>query len=487
MIRTRPLSKLIGAAVLAAIVTGVAPRASAVARWQDPPAPKVLFDVSPRALEYQLARLTADELVRVERSAADRKYRPVFMALLTRKGVPGAARDEALAALVTIDRTNATRVLLEALAKIAPDDDTTPDRVLAMLFAQPPTTLAADRSVLAPVIDTDAPPLVLRGVYGALLLADGSPADVWRTAAGHPGHLEHLLRAVAPLPASAAGNQVRTQLIAPVSELLARSMDTAERALAIEALSFIRPDAATFSFLAQEVRPGADRSVVLAALRALARLPPAARPPSAIEPLTRAIIAFVQTTQAATRTQPAIVDAIQLGDSLAAALPEGTGRVLRHDLRALGVQVVKIGTIVEQMLYDVRWFVVEAGKPVQIVFTNIEAMPHNFLLGRPGSIQQIAELGAVVPLPTDPAAKAYVPSTPLVLASTHLLKEGETERLNFLAPAVVGEYGFLCTFPGHWTRMYGVMLVVADRDAWELKPTVPLDPLTKMPFPSQRP
>jgi plastocyanin len=147
---------------------------------------------------------------------------------------------------------------------------------------------------------------------------------------------------------------------------------------------------------------------------------------------------------------------------------------------------VRLGTIVEQMLYDVRWFVVEAGKPVQVVFTNIEAMPHNVVIGRPGSLSEIATLGAAMPLPTDPAAKAYVPNTPLVLWSTRLVKEGETERINFTAPAVPGEYVFVCTFPGHATRMYGVMLVVPDRNAWDAKPVVPIDPMTKSPFTSER-
>ena len=36
---------------------------------------------------------------------------------------------------------------------------------------------------------------------------------------------------------------------------------------------------------------------------------------------------------------------------------------MRRDLRDKGVQTITIGTIPEQMLFDVRWFVVEAGSP----------------------------------------------------------------------------------------------------------------------------
>jgi hypothetical protein len=90
-----------------------------------------------------------------------------------------------------------------------------------------------------------------------------------------------------------------------------------------------------------------------------------------------------------------------------------------------------------------------------------------------------------MPLPADPAVKPYVPDTPLVLQATRLLNGGETDRLNFTAPAKPGEYPYLCTFPGHFIRMYGVMLVVENLEAWEAKPTVPTDPITGKQFPSR--
>ena len=63
---------------------------------------------------------------------------------------------------------------------------------------------------------------------------------------------------------------------------------------------------------------------------------------------------------------------------------------------------------------------------------------------------------------------------------------GESDRLNFNAPTTPGEYNFVCSFPGHYVRMYGVMLVVPSLDAFEAKPTVPNDPLTGKPYDSQR-
>src|SRR4029453_7865745 len=39
-------------------------------------APRILYETSPRAVEYQLNRLSNDQLLRIERTASDAKYRP---------------------------------------------------------------------------------------------------------------------------------------------------------------------------------------------------------------------------------------------------------------------------------------------------------------------------------------------------------------------------------------------------------------------------
>ena len=86
-----------------------------------------------------------------------------------------------------------------------------------------------------------------------------------------------------------------------------------------------------------------------------------------------------------------------------------------------------------------------------------------------------------MPMPADPNAanvKAFVPNLPSVLFATPLVTSGNQVRLSFTAPKEPGEYIFVCTFPTHWMRMYGVMLVVPDLEAWRAKPTPPTDPMT---------
>ena len=55
----------------------------------------------------------------------------------------------------------------------------------------------------------------------------------------------------------------------------------------------------------------------------------------------------------------------------------------------------------------------------------------------------------------------------VVLWATGLVQPGEAETLRFTAPSEPGDYPYVCTFPGHWIRMNGVMHVVADPESLE--------------------
>jgi azurin len=448
---------------------------------QAPSTPKILLDVSPRAIEYQLGRLSNDELVRVERHETDARYRPVYYALLTRKGIGREYFDEALGALTKMDKAGQTRVLLEALPKIPADDVETGGKLLRVLFGQPAEALRKEAETFTKAADATSG-FALQGAYGGMMLADGSPQRAWERASKHEGHPTELLRSVPNLPAG----ELRAGLFDPVAKLAVEAQDAATKVAALSALGWTRQDAAAFRLLAKEFLAATDPEVRSAAVRSLQRIPKAAWPAGEVEPLARAIVAMVGKTPANLRTDPSTIEAIHLGEALADGLGDEPRRAVRRDLRDLGVQVVRIETIPEQMAFDRKWFAVEAGKPVQIVLVNPDAMAHNLLIGRPGSLKEIGTAASTMTLPSDPKVKPYVPDTPLVLQATRLLNWGETERLGFKAPAEPGEYPFVCTFPGHWVRMYGIMLVVSSLEKWEAAPTVPTDPMTGQAFPAQR-
>jgi azurin len=274
-----------------------------------------------------------------------------------------------------------------------------------------------------------------------------------------------------------------------------RSSEPWARAAATRVLCYWRdrvPDAMAL-LNAQVADP--HPAVRLEAVRAASffRTPDAIRIPKAVEKdLQDRFLAYtyqqtMTTLEGLTRrdsTTPA--NAPAEANTTATALPELSAAAMRRDLRDKGVQTVTIGALPEQMLFDVRWFVVEAGKPVQLTLNNADFMPHNVIIGQPGSISAIGNAAAAMPAPTAANARAYVPDLPVVIEASRLVQRGESDTIKFTAPAKPGEYTFVCTFPGHWVRMYGVMLVVENLEAWEARPTVPIDPTTGKPFTTQR-
>ena len=125
-------------------------------------------------------------------------------------------------------------------------------------------------------------------------------------------------------------------------------------------------------------------------------------------------------------------------------------------------QVIQLKTIEEKMLFDKSIFEVNAGKRVKIVFDNNDSMPHNIIIGKPGSLEKLGVAADAMLTERSAVERGYVPSSPDIIASMGILFPGQKEVLNFTAPKVPGEYVYLCTFPGHWRIMKGIMKVVAE-------------------------
>jgi azurin len=48
-----------------------------------------------------------------------------------------------------------------------------------------------------------------------------------------------------------------------------------------------------------------------------------------------------------------------------------------------------------------------------------------------------------------------------VLFSMPLVNPQKSYTITFKVPAIAGDYPYICTFPGHWRIMNGVMKVVS--------------------------
>ena len=121
--------------------------------------------------------------------------------------------------------------------------------------------------------------------------------------------------------------------------------------------------------------------------------------------------------------------------------------------------VINIKTIPEEVKYSVENFTVKPGQYVRIVLTNPDEMQHNLVFVRPGTVEAVGALVTAMAKATDAAERDYVPPTPDVMLWSKLVDPGQTVTLEFLAPMQPGDYPYMCTFPGHWRTMQGVMKV----------------------------
>ena len=111
------------------------------------------------------------------------------------------------------------------------------------------------------------------------------------------------------------------------------------------------------------------------------------------------------------------------------------------------------------MAFDKKALTVPAGRAVTLVFENPDLMPHNVVIVKPGTAEKVGEAADAMASLKDGFEKHFVPSTPDVLFATPLVNSGKTFRLEFRAPTQPGEYPFICSFPGHWRVMQGIMTV----------------------------
>ncbi|MEM9996748.1 MAG: plastocyanin/azurin family copper-binding protein [Bacteroidota bacterium] len=121
---------------------------------------------------------------------------------------------------------------------------------------------------------------------------------------------------------------------------------------------------------------------------------------------------------------------------------------------------IVIQPVGNEMRYAQTEFTVEAGQEVTVVFENTAtspAMQHNVLILNTDSDEDAERVG--IAGMTAGAEAEYVPDDPAVFAYTPMSLPGQTVQVTFTAPTEPGRYRYICTFPGHYSLMQGVMIV----------------------------
>ena len=109
--------------------------------------------------------------------------------------------------------------------------------------------------------------------------------------------------------------------------------------------------------------------------------------------------------------------------------------------------------------FDVAELEVTAGSKVKLVFNNNDDMLHNLVITAPGKGDAVGKLAMEMGL--SGSQLAYVPGSKDVLYNTCLLQPETSQSIYFIAPETPGSYPYVCTFPGHYAVMKGILKVKA--------------------------
>lgn len=238
------------------------------------------------------------------------------------------------------------------------------------------------------------------------------------------------------------------------------------RTAVIRALTAMgREPGRVFAGLAEVIGRG---EVVPAAAAAMSRIPVAARDRELADSTVAALFQWASAVPVEGRTTQGFSEVLKTANELTALMPAARAAVARQRLMDLRVNVFVIRAVREELRFDTKRLVVEAGKPFQVILENPDLIPHNLLFVQPEASQAVAEaVQAQAPDVLDRAGRAYVPDgDPRVIAATKLLEAGQNETLQVTAPSTEGEYEFVCTFPGHWSVMRGKLVVTRDVEAY---------------------
>ena len=238
--------------------------------------------------------------------------------------------------------------------------------------------------------------------------------------------------------------------------------------IAIDALAAIPGnDSAKFNSLAKLIGLGKHRAAAIAAFQSV---PTSAYNKMEAKPLVDNLIGYLTELPVKYRTNQTATDAMKLARNLGQMLSPEEMKSIEQRLQNLDVRVIAIGTVTHRMIYDKEQIVVQAGTPVEFRFSNTDSMPHNFAIAVPGALAEVGELAEETGRDADAMARGYIPKSKKVLAGSKLLQPGESQAISFEVPKEPGVYPYVCTYPGHWRRMFGALYVVPDFSKYSADP-----------------
>lgn len=110
--------------------------------------------------------------------------------------------------------------------------------------------------------------------------------------------------------------------------------------------------------------------------------------------------------------------------------------------------------------FDKELIEVREGSKVKLIFNNNDDMLHNLLITKKDKGQEVGELALQLGLKG--TELGFIPESTNLLWNTCLLQPETSQAIYFVAPAA-GEYAYLCSYPGHYLVMKGIMKVLPKK------------------------
>ncbi|MCI0745562.1 MAG: HEAT repeat domain-containing protein [Verrucomicrobia subdivision 3 bacterium] len=411
----------------------------------------------PKAFAAALPRFSDKELLDAPNSE------PVLLARLERKSYDVNTRGAAIEELAKLRKTDRVTETVAALRRVEASKG--PANVasdFALLLTANPGSLANARQEIAELSRSASHAPVKRAAYATLVASDGGPERAWNDTRTDSSARVTLIDSIILLTDPEMRAKFQPWLTAALKDVSA-SGDV--RRAVLRALPLMGADhaAENFALLAGYLREGRELS---ATAGAVLQLPRDTWDKEAAGPVAEAILAWAQSVPSGERSSQEFIETVQAGTEMTTLLPQPEALRIRKALNGLGVRVFAIKSVREQMRFDVTRIVVEAGKPFEIIFENVDMMPHNIVIVEPGAREEVGTAADKMQPTPDKEGRAYIPKSKKIIAASKLVEPGDKVRLKVAAPERPGVYEYVCTYPEHWKVMFGQLVVVKDLDAF---------------------
>ena len=361
---------------------------------------------------------------------------------MTKKDVKPELKVQAIRTLAKERSISPVEFLIETLQKKPEQADenggpTGGNDIVSILLNWNPTELKATENQLLGLLASPNR-FTQSAAFAALITLDQSDQRVWYTASQNTANLVNYLHGISMLTNSdrqtALREKVKTLTREVPEELRKKQSDLGLKGTVSP---FYPVYATAYDVLFSMPGHEAERGSVL-----------------------KNFIAWLDTTLESQRNTMPYNQAITLGKKLAQKLPPQEAAAPLAILENSGTKEVRLAAVPAKMLFDQDTIRIQTGRYVSLFFENPDLMPHNVVILKPESVEKVGQAADAMATLKDGFEKNFVPTMPEVLFATPLVNAGQNYRLDFKAPTAPGDYPFICSFPGHWRVMKGILKVI---------------------------